>query len=139
MWPLYNLNLADNKDNFDPLLVGWRNRRGEPRVDTIDPQMTFILTKTTQNRARTITGLVAETLTIKTNTVGTDITKVTGTITFTTRRNLTTMLYKHLELTKPEEAGDRFRNPYAVMSETIVDIWGQRMLAPTVVQNFAIR
>ena len=101
--------------------------------------MTFLLTQTTQNRTRTIAGLVAETLTIKTDTVGTNITEVTRTITFTTCRDLTTMLYKHLELTKPEEAGDRFRNPYAIMPKTIVDIWGQRMLAPTVVQNFAIR
>ena len=38
-----------------------------------------------------------------------------------------------------EEAGDRFRNPDAVMTETIINIWGQRMLAPTVVKNFAIR
>ena len=38
-----------------------------------------------------------------------------------------------------EEAGDRFRNPDAVMTETIINIWGQRMLAPMVVKNFAIR
>ena len=82
---------------------------------------------------------MAETLTIKTCTVRTNITKVTRMITLTTRRDLTTMLYKHLKLTKSEEAGDRFRNPYAVMPETIVDIWGQRMLAPAVVQYFAIR
>ena len=107
------------------LLVGWRNRRREPRVYTIDPQMTFLLTQTTQNRTRTIAGLVAETLTIKTDTVGTNITEVTRTITFTTCRDLTTMLYKHLELTKPEEAGDRFRNSYTVMSETIIDVRGQ--------------
>ena len=100
---------------------------------TIDPQMPFLLTQTTQNRTRTIAGLVAETLTIKTDTVGTNITEVTGTITLTTRRYLTTMLYKHLELTKPEEAGDRFRNAYTIMSKAIVDIWGQRMLAPTIV------
>ena len=70
---------------------------------------------------------MAETLTIKTHTVRTDITKVTWTITFTTCRDLTTMFYKHLKLTKPEEAGDRFRNPSAVMPETIINIWAQKM------------
>ena len=72
-------------------------------------------------------GLVAETLTIETHTVRTNITKVTGTITLTTCRDLTTMFYKHLKLTKPEEAGDRFRNPSAVMPETIINIWAQKM------------
>ena len=100
--------------------------------------MTFLLTQTAQNRTRTITGLVAETLTIKAHTVRTNITKVTGTITLTTRRDLRTMFYKDLKLTKTEEAGDWFRNPDAVMTETIINIWGQRMLAPTVMKDFAI-
>ena len=81
---------------------------------------------------------MAETLTIKAHTVRTNITKVTGTITLTTRRDLRTMFYKDLKLTKTEEAGDWFRNPDAVMTETIINIWGQRMLAPTVMKDFAI-
>ena len=51
---------------------------------------------------------MAETLTIKTYTVRTNITKVTGMITLTTRRDLTVMFYKDLNLPKLEEAGDRF-------------------------------
>ena len=81
---------------------------------------------------------MAETLTIKTHTVRTSITKVTGTITLTTRRDLATMFYKHLKLTKPEEAGDRFGNPDALMPEAIINIWGQRMLATTIMKDFAI-
>ena len=83
-------------------------------------------------------GLMAETLTIKTHTVRTNITKVTGTITLTTRRDLRTMFYKHLKVTKPEEAGDRFRNPDPVMTEAIINIGSQRMLTPTVMEDFAI-
>ena len=81
---------------------------------------------------------MAETLTIKTHTVRTNITKVTRMITLTTRRDLRTMFYKHLKVTKPEEAGDRFGNPDPVMTEAIINIGSQRMLTPTVMEDFAI-
>ena len=100
--------------------------------------MTFLLTQTAQNRTRTITGLVAETLTIKGHVVSTNITKVARTITLTTRRYLRTMFYKDLKFTKPEEAGDPFRNPDPVMMEAIINIESQRMLTPTVMEDLAI-
>ena len=70
--------------------------------------MTFLLTDTAQHRTRTITGLVAETLTIKAHTIRTHVTKMIGTITLTTRRDLRIMFNKDLKFIKTEEAGDRF-------------------------------
>ena len=70
--------------------------------------MTFLLTDTAQHRTRTITGLVAETLTIKAHRIRTHVTKMTGTITLATRRDLRIMFNKDLKFIKTEEAGDRF-------------------------------
>ena len=62
--------------------------------------MTFLLTDTAQHRTRTITGLMAETLTIKAHTIRAHVTKMTGTITFTTCWDLRIMFKKDLKFTK---------------------------------------
>ena len=94
--------------------------------------MTFLLTDTAQHRTRTITGLMAETLTIKAHTIRTHVTKMTGTITFTTCWDLRIMFKKDLKFTKTEEAGDWFRDPDPIVTEAVVNIWSQGMFTPTV-------
>ena len=75
---------------------------------------------------------MAETLTIKAHTIRTRVTKMTGTITLTTRRDLRIMFNKDLKFTKTEEAGDRFRDPDPIVTEAVVNIWSQEMFTPTV-------
>ena len=94
--------------------------------------MTFLLTDTAQHRTRTIMGLMAETLTIKAHTIRTHVTKMTGTITFTTRWDLRIMFNKDLKFTKTEEAGDWFRDPDPIVTKAVVNIWSQGMFTPTV-------
>ena len=95
--------------------------------------MAFLLTDTAQHRRRTLTGLVAEALTIKAHTIWTHITKMTGTITLTTRGDLSIMFHENLKFPKPEEAGDRLRNPDSIVAETVVNIRRQGVFTPAVV------
>ena len=94
--------------------------------------MTFLSINITQHRRWTITGLVAETLTVKTHTIGTHVTKTTRTITLTTGWNLGIMCDKDLIFPKPEEAGDQFRDSDTIMVEANVDIRCQRMFTMAV-------
>ena len=59
-------------------------------------------------------------------------------ITLTTHRYLTTMFYKDLKFTKPEEAGDRYRNPDPVMTKAIINIGSQQVLTSTVMEDLSI-
>ena len=61
------------------------------------------------------------------HTIRTHVTKMTGTITLTTRRDLRIMFNKDLKFTKTEEAGDRFRDPDPIVTEAVVNIWSQEM------------
>ena len=75
---------------------------------------------------------MAETLTVKTHTIGTHVTKTTRTITLTTGWNLGIMFDKDLIFPKPEEAGDRLRNPDSIVAEAVVNIRCQGMFTSAV-------
>ena len=94
--------------------------------------MAFLFADTAQYGRRTLAGLVAETLTIKTHTIRTRITKMTGTITLTTRGNLSIMFHENLKFPKPEEAGDRLRNPDSIVAEAVVNIRSQGVFSPAI-------
>ena len=75
---------------------------------------------------------MAETLTIKAHTIRTHITKMTRTVTFTTRWDLSIMFNKDLKFPKPEEAGDRLRDPDPIVAEAVVNIRRQGMFTSAV-------
>ena len=99
--------------------------------------MAFLLTNTTQHRRRTITGLMADTLTVKTHTIGTHLTEMTRTIKFMTGWYLGVVFDEYLIFPKLEEAGDRLEYSYTIMVEAVLDVWGQRVFAIGVMQDFA--
>ena len=99
--------------------------------------MALLLTNTTQHRRRTITGLVADALTVKTHMIGTHLTEMTRTNTFMTGWYLGIVFDEYLIFPKPEEAGDRLGYSYTIMVEAVVDVWGQRVFATGVMQDFA--
>lgn len=99
--------------------------------------MALLLTNTTQHRRWTITGLVTDTLTAKTHTIGTHLTEMTRTITFMTGWYLGIVFDEYLIFPKPEAAGDWLGYSYTIMAEAVVDVWGQRVFTTGVMQDFA--
>ena len=82
-------------------------------------------------------GLVADTLTVKTHTIGTHLTEMTRTITFMTGWYLGIVFDEYLIFAKPEAAGDWLGYSYTIMAEAVVDVWGQRVFTTGVMEDFA--
>ena len=80
---------------------------------------------------------MADTLTVKTHTIGTHLTEMTRTIKFMTGWYLGVVFDEYLIFPKLEEAGDRLEYSYTIMVEAVLDVWGQRVFAKGVMQDFA--
>lgn len=80
---------------------------------------------------------MADTLTVKTHTIGTHLTEMTRTITFMTGWYLGIVFDEYLIFPKPEAVRDWLGYSYTIMAEAVVDVWGQRVFTTGVMQDFA--
>ena len=101
--------------------------------------MSLFFINAAECREVTIPCLVANTFAIKTDFVGTNITKVSWLIAFSTSRDLGIIFDINLIFAKPQVVWNGFDDMDTVVPQTVLNIQGKGMFSPSVVQDLAER
>ena len=101
--------------------------------------MSIFFANAAERREVTIPCLMANTFAIKTDFVGTNITKVPWLIAFSTSRDLGIIFEINLIFAKPQVVWNGFDDMDTVVLQTILNIRGEGMFSPLVVQDLAER